>query len=179
MKLLSPLFSALCILFVCVAVNWCFSPEQPHGRQTRAGTLFTKPPSHTICPFTIWPSHIITHIDMLWLNKPSGTFCPFTIWLSSIVMQLCQGVQIMTMEPKTIFNLLIKRHCSTSNIHLRLDQHNTSAWCELEKVNRCLARYSPRATTTNQQGTKWASKAYMYPRKHIWGQKWPFLDQTS
>ena len=35
------------------------------------------------------------------------------------------------------------------------------------KVNRCLARYSPRTTTTNQQG------------KHILGQKWPFLKQTS
>ena len=31
------------------------------------------------------------------------------------------------------------------------------------KVNRCLARYSPRATTTNQP-TKWTSKAYMCSR---------------
>ena len=32
---------------------------------------------------------------------------------------------------------------------------------------------------TNQQGTKWSGKAYMCPRKHILGQKWPFLGQTS
>ena len=39
--------------------------------------------------------------------------------------------------------------------------------------------YSPRATTTSQQATKWAGKAYMCPRKHILGQKWPFLGHTS
>ena len=32
---------------------------------------------------------------------------------------------------------------------------------------------------TNQQGTKWAGKAYMCPKKHILGQKWPFFGQTS
>ena len=47
------------------------------------------------------------------------------------------------------------------------------------KVNRCFARYSPRAMTTNQQGTKWAGKANMCPGKHILGQKWLFLGQTS
>jgi hypothetical protein len=39
------------------------------------------------------------------------------------------------------------------------------------KVYRCLARKSPCATTTNQQGTKWISKAYMC-------QIWPFLGQN-
>ena len=53
------------------------------------------------------------------------------------------------------------------------------------KVDRCLARYNPRAeannaipTTIHQQGTKGAGKAYMCSRKHILGQIWPFLDRN-
>ena len=40
---------------------------------------------------------------------------------------------------------------------------------DYNKVNRCLARYSPRTTTTNQHRTKLKGKAYMWPRKHIFG----------
>ena len=32
---------------------------------------------------------------------------------------------------------------------------------------------------TNQQGTKWADKAFVCPRKHTLRQKWPFLGETS
>ena len=41
---------------------------------------------------------------------------------------------------------------------------------EKHKAKRpCFARYSPRTTTTNQQGTKCASNAYMCPRMHNLG----------
>ena len=42
------------------------------------------------------------------------------------------------------------------------------------KVDRCLARYSPRATTTNQPTNRAPNEPL---RKHIFGQKWPFLGQ--
>ena len=55
----------------------------------------------------------------------------------------------------------------------------TPLFDELYKVNRCLARYSLHATTTNQRGTKLTGKAYKCTRKHILGQIWPFLGQNS
>ena len=44
------------------------------------------------------------------------------------------------------------------------------------KVDRCPARYSPRATTTNQPTNRAPNKP---TRKHILGQKWLFLGQSS
>ena len=57
--------------------------------------------------------------------------------------------------------------------------HNIYKYMEYHKASKRLARYSPRATTAKQQGTKWTGKAFLCPRKHILGQKWPLLGQKS
>ena len=49
--------------------------------------------------------------------------------------------------------------------------HCFSFWNDSHKVNRCLARYSPHATTTSQP----TKKAPNEPNMHILGQIWPFL----
>ena len=51
--------------------------------------------------------------------------------------------------------------------HILSSPHNDHMAIFYDKVDRCLARYSPRAIITNQQGTKWTGKAYMCQRKHI------------
>ena len=53
--------------------------------------------------------------------------------------------------------------------------------CEIYKVNRCLARYSPRATTTNRSTNRApnACPGQNWPKMPILGQIWSFLGKKS
>ena len=56
-------------------------------------------------------------------------------------------------------------------------------FCYLHKVNRCLARYSPRATTTNRPTNRALNKPAWpgpnWPKMPVLGQIWSFLGKKS
>ena len=75
------------------------------------------------------------------------------------------------------FNWEYFNQCSALHIH------HCEVWVDNNKVNRCLARYSPRATTTNRPTNRALNKPAWpgpnWPKMPILGQIWLFLGKQS
>ena len=113
------------------------------------------------------------------LYKEDIVFCPFQTIPSDENRHISRNdADVVGVRNGCTFTGWTGRYWIKKNVHCFEDMQ---VGCTKDKVNRCLARYSPRATTTNRPTNRApnACPGPNWPKMPILGQIWSFLGTKS
>ena len=142
-------------------------------RRTKGGRLiWANPKGKSV--FSVRASIFDCFVLHFGIERQRGERCECRHQISSI-----WGALLDNTQHSIIFSCHLRPTIANrSQAHLLSRFHDVSfdVISDYYKVDRCPARYSPRATTTNQPTNRAPNEP---TRKHILGQKWLFLGQSS